>query len=226
MQLQAMMEVLDTDECIGMLLAKLKEIKLVDKTIIVVASDHGERLYEPIVIIDPINNISSISHKFGHGGIWKQVLHIPLIIKSPTLSPTKIDKDVQLIDVMPTILDILNIPAPENIQGKTLVPIIEGKEESKPVYSEHYPLISIKRGDIRIKYNRELSLLVYYNLTNDPGELMPIIPNETLKNTFEKRILEWILSNEELSKKLNIKESNVTLEEEIEMRLRQLGYIK
>lgn len=111
------------DDNIGNLLLFLKKLKLEDDTLIIIFSDHGEYLGE---------------HKFYfcHTGIsFEPLIRVPLIIKYNKITPKRksIDSQVQLIDIAPTALDILNIERPKTFQGNSLLPLIlEGKEYNAP----------------------------------------------------------------------------------------------
>ena len=52
------------------------------------------------------------------------MLHVPLLIKHPTLKPKKINELVQLVDITPTLLNFLGIPKEKSFEGKNLVPLI------------------------------------------------------------------------------------------------------
>ncbi|MEK7448767.1 MAG: sulfatase-like hydrolase/transferase, partial [Planctomycetota bacterium] len=98
------------DEQIGGFLAALEKIEPLDNMMIIIFSDHG-----------------SIEKILG-----KDRFHVPLIIKLPlslksaiSNPQSKINTQVQLIDIMPTIIDYLSIPIPHQAQGRSLKPLIE-----------------------------------------------------------------------------------------------------
>ncbi len=108
-------EVSFTDAEIGRVFEYLRERGTYDSTLIVVTSDHGESLGE--------------HDYFGHGfRIYEQAVRTPLLFRLPG-SPVEdlvVDELVSGIDIMPTILDILSIPAGEDSEGRTLTPFIRG----------------------------------------------------------------------------------------------------
>lgn len=109
-------EVLSVDSLIGNFLNSLNK-ELLNKTIIVVFSEHGEMFAK--------------HGRFGRAGtirgtLYNDVVHVPLIIKFPQVEGKRIKGLVQIIDIMPTLLDILDIPFSPQIQGKSLVPLING----------------------------------------------------------------------------------------------------
>src|SRR3989338_9065298 len=108
-----------TDMHLGRLLDLLKEKKIYDDTLIIIASDHGEHFGEH-------------GYYFQHGSsLYQPSLKCTLILRCPKKAPQgkKIEGKVQVIDIMPTILDILDIPLIEDIEGKSLLPLAEGKIE-------------------------------------------------------------------------------------------------
>jgi len=91
-------------------------------TTFVLTSDHGEMFLEH-------------GHFIIHGGVpYHEMIHVPLIIKSPDLNPARNDRLGGLIDLMPTILQIAGIPLPEKIQGFNLF----DKRQNPLIFSESY----------------------------------------------------------------------------------------
>lgn len=108
-------EIRYADDLVGQLLDKVNELGLSEKTIIIVFSEHGDMLGK--------------QGRFMRGGpirgtFYDDVLHVPLIIKHPNLEPKRIKGLVQLIDVMPTLLDFLEIKIDAKIEGQNLLPLI------------------------------------------------------------------------------------------------------
>ncbi len=100
----------------GMLETLSKQGRL-DSTLVVITSDHGEAFYE--------------DGRFGHrNDLRDEVLRIPLIVWSPSLiqQPAVIDDPVALTDVLPTLMDYAGIAPEDVIWGRSLRPLIEGRE--------------------------------------------------------------------------------------------------
>lgn len=91
----------------------LKNHNIYDNTMIIVTGDHGEAFGE--------------HHQLGHGtDCYDEVIHIPLIIKLPFVQGgSQIETIAQSIDIMPTILDYLDIETPYYAQGKSLMPLMQ-----------------------------------------------------------------------------------------------------
>ncbi|MEL0637479.1 sulfatase-like hydrolase/transferase [Marinomonas sp. TI.3.20] len=117
------------DDRIGRVIAHLKEKGLYDDSLIIFTSDHGTMMGE-----------HGFVEKWGH--MYEEVLKTPLLIKFPQQKHAgkKLSSFVESVDVMPTILDCLNIAIPTNVQGKSLLPYIEGTEENhkEAIYAQYF----------------------------------------------------------------------------------------
>jgi choline-sulfatase len=120
-------EIAYADSQIGRLFDALDRRQLSEKTLVIVAGDHGESLGE--------------HGERDHGVfIYESVLRIPLIIRAPGVTPRRVSPVVRLIDVMPTVLDALGQPAPA-IDGISLLELMRGgRGPALEAYSEsEYP---------------------------------------------------------------------------------------
>lgn len=152
------------DGFIGRFIEELKRLNLYDKTIIILAGDHGEELGE-----------RGTFNRFGNQNLYQEVIRVPLIIKYPSirLKTKKIDSLVETVDIMPTILDLLHIPIEHNLQGKSLVPLIE-KDADRVI--NKYAVAEASRNKLVIVRNDGWKLLYspsgneLYNINVDPLE--------------------------------------------------------
>lgn len=117
--------ILYTDTYIDVLDGYLEGAGVADRTIVVLLSDHGEEFWEH----------GSVLHSFT---VYGEVLNVPLVFSGPgILSGTTISAPVRLIDVAPTVLELLGIPRPPSFQGRSLLPVIDEVEKQiRPVLSE------------------------------------------------------------------------------------------
>lgn len=100
------------DAYLGTLFDALREMDLYDQALIVFTSDHGESL--------------GGHGQIGHGGLYLEQLMVPLIFKFPAswkLQPQVIGDPVELLDVMPTILEACNVELPPALDGRSLLPV-------------------------------------------------------------------------------------------------------
>ncbi|HYT68982.1 MAG TPA: sulfatase [Vicinamibacterales bacterium] len=122
-------EIAFADSQIGRLLETLERRKILDRTIVVVAGDHGEALGE--------------HGERDHGiFVYESVLHVPLILRAPSVAPRRVPGVVRLVDVMPTVLDLLGFSHPK-LDGVSLVDMMRGETQQPELdaYSEsQYPL--------------------------------------------------------------------------------------
>lgn len=129
-------EVAHNDHSIEELFAKLKAAGALDNTLAVIGSDHGEEFWE---------------HGFGaHGhSLYNELIHAALLMWNPKLIPQahRVSQTVQLIDIMPTVLDLACVAAPEPLEGRSLAPLLRGGSlPGAPAMSTKLALPGAKQG--------------------------------------------------------------------------------
>ena len=210
-------EIAFMDFYIGKIVEKLREHELLENTLIVLAGDHGEAFGE--------------KQEEGHGVfIYESTMRVPLVFYCANVLPggKLIESRVRLVDVMPSILELVNIPAPKEIQGLSLLPFIEGKKrQDLSAYIESYfprenygwsELVGIIDGDWKYIKAPKQEL---YNLKQDPREESNRIREEIKVGQEKKDKLENIIADS-ISPVIAKKK---TLTSEEMKRLRSLGYI-
>ena len=174
-------EVRHADHYIGRLMAKLEELGLTDDTMVLLTSDHGETLIEP-------NNIIYGQQCFyGHLNLYDPNIHIPLIVRAPDkiTEGIVVEPFAQQIDIVPTVLELLEIEYDGNFDGISLVPALGGA----PTYDLVFVLENTyqKRRAVRSKQWKYIQSLEnlrgvpraeLYNLDLDPEELMNVVDLE------------------------------------------------
>jgi len=112
-------DILYSDDQIARLVVKLKDLGIYEKTILVIGSDHGELLGEDGSTVGHPSQVSC-----------DELFHVPLIMLGPGLPA---DKRVQAltenVDVMATVIDLLDIDTPARMDGMSLMPLIDGSKE-------------------------------------------------------------------------------------------------
>jgi arylsulfatase A-like enzyme/cytochrome c-type biogenesis protein CcmH/NrfG len=120
-------EIAFMDTYVGEVVRLLRDKGLLENTLVVIAGDHGEAFGE--------------KGERGHGVfLYEMAMRVPLIFSSKTLPRgVTVNSRARLIDIVPTILDILNIGSAAGVDGLSLVPVIEGKKErERDVYLESF----------------------------------------------------------------------------------------
>ena len=162
-----------TDAQVGRVLDDLAARGLLDNTIVVITSDHGEILYEH-------------EYYFGHDiGLYEECIMIPLVMHLPGYgSPgIRIGPLVQSLDILPTLLEALAIEPPDYLEGKSLIPLIGGSGEStvRYAFSETFPFPekspprhAVRTAEAKLIWKEtEADTLakVYYDLLQDAAEM-------------------------------------------------------
>ena len=159
-------EIAFADSQVGRLLSYLRDRRLDAGSIVVLAGDHGEGLGEH----------GEKRHGFF---IYNSTLHVPLIVKVPGFSARVVQDEVSLVDVMPTVLQTLNIPIPPSVQGRSLLGLVLGRPRAgqSQLYSETYlPLLHFRWSQLRCIQSGRLKYIdaphpELYDLRSDPHEL-------------------------------------------------------
>jgi len=114
-------EVAFVDEYVGKIIDDLKRKKVLNNTLVVIVGDHGEAFGE--------------HQEYGHGIFcYEEALKVPLIFYNSRLfsKPLRIKTRVDIVDLMPTLLDFYGIDIPGTIQGTSMMALLSGKENLKP----------------------------------------------------------------------------------------------
>lgn len=122
-------EVSLVDRWIGYLLQRVEDLGLLDETAIMITSDHGFYLGEHGYIGKGIIR----EGRFQSLPLYPEVSCIPLIVRLPGGRGARRSKAfAQPVDLMATILELLDVSLPGTVQGKSLLPVFEGNDEVRP----------------------------------------------------------------------------------------------
>lgn len=167
---------------IGFLLEKLKGAGIYDSSLIIVTADHGDEFRE--------------HGSIGHGGMahalpqkpYDELIHVPLIIKCPGLGKGLIiDQVVSLLDLAPTVLDLIGFQREKEFIGESLLPVIRDKKETVGAISESYvfrakkEIISYRTSGWKFIMDKNTKKYELYNLKTDPKEMNNLYEIETDK---------------------------------------------
>lgn len=130
--------------------------------VVVVSADHGEAFGE---------------HGARYHGttVYEEQARVPLIISAPGLVAHRtVDRPVQLVDLMPTVLSAYAVPKPPRVRGLDLGPLLAAAnppEGEGIAFSEVEDMAMLARGSLRLVCNRRTSTCPLYDLASDPLEL-------------------------------------------------------
>jgi len=185
------------DDLIGQMMGALHESGLLENTIIVFLSDHGDLLG---------------SHQyFNKWRLIEEAYRIPMIYCAPSRWQPVVNSGqvTQIIDVMPTLLNTLNIPVPSHVQGRSVAKILEGEKDA---LAENYAIIEagpfptethigIRTPEHLYGVGLEKNLRdpkmedqIFFNLIEDPYQIQNMINTETeedLLNNLRTSLLNW-----------------------------------
>jgi arylsulfatase A-like enzyme len=155
-------EVRYIDEQVGRLLARLDELGLADTTAVVFTGDHGEEFGE--------------HGGEAHGDLYPEDLRVPLLVHLPGAAARRITGEVRLIDVAPTITDLLGVAPPPSFDGESLVPQLDGAPvPDRPMFAELIPdkkvprrVVSIAAGGWQLIVDFALGSRELFDLKEDP----------------------------------------------------------
>ncbi|MFT7464915.1 MAG: arylsulfatase A-like enzyme [Pseudohongiellaceae bacterium] len=168
-------EVAFVDEQLAHAADALHEAGLWENSVIVFTSDHGEALGEH----DHMQHVEQL---------YDSLLRVPLVIVAPGRIPpgSVIETPVRHVDIVPTVLELLDVPPFSETRGISLLPLIDGDaQQRRPlVVSEtHRPEArhdqrSVVYEGYKYIINDVTNAEELYDLRNDPGELLNLAPSK------------------------------------------------
>jgi arylsulfatase A-like enzyme len=223
------------DQNIGALLDVLKHIGALNNTVVVLTADHGEEFLE--------------HNGFGHGAnihildqegkarikLYDELLHVPLIAKVPDLDtpPQEIPALVSLVDIGPTLVDLLGKGKVDRWQGRSLTPLLCGKTERirDGVFSGYvvrngttnWPVVSYRTQKWKYIHDGTSRRDELYDLTEDPAEVCNMYgPDVSGMSMLQQKVREHLT----LAPSDTMTMTEPDVDPEVIERLRGLGYIE
>ncbi len=160
-------EVRLVDDHLARLFAHLERLGIADRTIVAVTADHGDEFFEH-------------GRKGHHRTLYEEVLSVPCIVSIPGVEPARrrIDGHASIIDWMPTLLELVGLPAPDGVEGRSLARAIVSGEDTRELaaYGELY-----RKGSLNVQVSRAAGggklihhfnqrIVEAYDLAGDPAE--------------------------------------------------------
>jgi iduronate 2-sulfatase len=220
-------EIRYTDAQIGRVLQELDALGLSKDTLVVFTADHGESLGEH-------------DYWFQHGMLpYEDCLRVPLVLRGPGLGPPRVvTAPVELIRVLPTVLDYVGLPSSPQAQSQSLLPLLRDPTARWPAlayaeagYADDYQ--RIVRGD---RYKLVLvptagdradmagTMFELYDLEADPGETRNLLAERPeVARALARDLLGWM---ETAGTRGAAQGETVALDEHADEQLRSLGYVR
>lgn len=202
----------------------------VDKdTVLIVTSDHGESFLE--------------HGDIGHPELlYDEIVRVPLIMVGPMLPRrgVTVRRQVMSIDILPTVLDLLNLKPDPHLQGESLMPLIRGVENGgpRPAYADALEIDAVRTGEWKFIQKADgnaggkppiARVPELFNLVKDPAEKTDLTDRgAATRETLEKQMREWRAENGRLKSRLGLDKAaeKVALDKEAVQELRALGYLQ
>jgi arylsulfatase A-like enzyme/Tfp pilus assembly protein PilF len=214
-------EIAFTDAQVGRLISFLESRHLLDRTVVMIAGDHGESL----------GDHGEQAHGFF---VYESVTHVPLMVRAP-MAETKrrrVEDPVRLVDITPTALELMGVKSSVPMDGRSLVPLLTGatRELGLESYSEAmYPLHHFGWSDLRALREGRFKLIAaprpeLYDLAADPGETTNLFESrrslgERMLGRLDDMEAEWQRSG------AGRRQEPVEVDPDAKARLAALGYV-
>ena len=223
---------------LGRLVERLRALGIDDDTLVVFMSDHGEEFLD--------------HDRMFHGHtIYNELTQVPLVMRWPGGIPSgvTVDENVQLIDIMPTLLDLSGLPHPDGLQGRSLLPFLADgadtvsawaarlsfSEKARTSGAPPLPLAdnesyAVIEDDWLLIHNRErpddAPEFELYDMVADPLNLTNVAdPQTEVVERLAREIDRWHRIAEQARLPDDAEAAAGLSQEELE-RLRRLGYIR
>jgi len=178
------------DTCVGRMLSAIEQAGIADNTIFLFSTDHGDAT-------------GSHKHFEKSGTMYDEVFRVPLLVKVPGGEPRVVSEFVRLMDLMPTFVEWGGGEIPEGLDGRSIVPLVNGKEpEGWPdsVYCESHGEVWGYSSQRMVRTERWKYVYTphdmdeLYDLEADPAEMNNLIDDashaDVLKN-MKARLIGW-----------------------------------
>lgn len=208
-----------TDSQVGRVVDHLESMGLLDRTIVVVIGDHGESLGEH----------GEDAHGFF---VYEAATRVPFIIRAPfeRTRGRRVTDPVRTVDVVPTALDLLGLPAVPPMSGRSLAPLMAGDvvELGLEGYAEAmYPLHHYGWSDLRALRSGRFKVIdaprpELYDLDSDPKELDNIYE---ARRTVADQMIARLREMERAFERAPTAQPVSDVDPEVRARLAALGYV-
>ncbi len=176
------------DRHIGRMLDAMQGLGLANRTLVVVTADHGEMLGDHGLL-------------FKARYMYDEVLRAPLIFHAPGKLPAgrRVPGMTEGIDILPTILELLGFSPSERIQGRSLLPLVEGAAAGREEIHAEFPTTkAIRTAKWKLVHYLRAPYGELYDLTEDPHELHNLYHDPAYAKAraeMESRLADWLIES-------------------------------
>jgi len=194
-----------TDHNLGLLFDGLRERGILEQTLVVIVADHGETLFDH-------------SNTFNHGvSVFDSETHVPWILRLPggRHAGTRVGDVVSNVDVLPTLLRLMEIPAPAEVEGRDVSATLQGeslpprpvfseatkpfgrpKYNDHPVWANNLKFQGVRLGDHKYMFRLPDDTFRLYDLGEDPSEVENLLKgdgafDEQLRAELDRTLRAW-----------------------------------
>jgi arylsulfatase A-like enzyme len=210
------------DGQVGMLLATLANENRLDNTIIVLLADHGEEFLE--------------HGKLGHleENYHDETLRVPLVVQTPFTGALTLDRQVRTLDLMPTLLDLCQLPPPAGLEGISLAPLWRGDPAAYdvPFVISERPRSTDAWVSVRTPAHKYVWLRnkpdepILYDLASDPAEQVNVAAHHPdIVRALHARVETHLAAIAATASRSPVSDAAPSDERMLE-RLRDLGYVE
>lgn len=203
-----------TDHWIGALMQNFEQLGLLERAIIVLISDHGEEFQEHGSLL--------------HEKLYATITRIPLLIRLPGgVGARRLPQVVEAIDLMPTLLELVGIPEPPGLQGRSLLPLLRGEDlgarvaigESRFFGGQHH----LANDRFHLLHFEETDEVELYDVRSDPDEQFDLSRRQPLVTARLRRALEaW----RQMQRERPAPRAAAEIDPETRKQLQALGYLE
>ena len=181
-------EIRYVDACLGRLLTMLSHDKRLDETCVCVTADHGEEFWE--------------RGRYGHGqSLHDEIMHVPLILAGAGIGVQRVDNRVSLIDVMPTLAELLGLEPSATWTGNSLMALLGSSspgEGGRPCFAQATyisapdPARMVVHNGWKLIEDMTSGEAQLYNLSSDPLERHDLATTEPeMAETLRAVLAKW-----------------------------------
>lgn len=228
-------EIHENDRALGEWLDELQRLGLYEDAVIIITSDHGEEFLEH----------GNLEHS---KTLYPEVLHVPLVVKFPggQFAGQRVSAPVQLIDLLPTLLDVIHVEKPDSLAGISLLdilaspPLQESIKQHRVLFSEmslpDMRRVAVQTGeylaianlDLQDSHNIPMRAEELYRISQDAVAAECIALEEPVMAGYLTQLARFIqLKAQRQGAEVDAPDQiDFALDPETEIRLRALGYIR